>query len=160
MDEKIVQLSFGSIYPSLLEDDDGLLLEPGDGLEGFRFPETAELDSEELSSWAENHFSLDLDGDLDNPEVFESISFCGFARFGDNDAYYDAEKGLTLNNIIVYMRVLVADVGDLDEEALNDLFHTVVIKLTDPPFVMDFTEFEDYEALRLDSLPDCLVVND
>jgi len=44
MEEKIIELNFGACYPSILEDDDGLLLEPGDGLEGFVFPGTEGMD--------------------------------------------------------------------------------------------------------------------
>ena len=157
MEEQIVELTFGVCYPGMLEDDDELLLEPGDGIESFKFPGTDEMDPEKLSSWVERRVLCELDGDLDDPEVFENILIHGIAKFGTNDAHYDDDRGLVLNDINVYLKVTPAQDQELTEEVLDDLFHAVVIKVNESPFIMSFTEFEDYGALVVDRIPSELV---
>lgn len=157
MMEQIVQLNFGFAYPSMLEGDNGLLLEPGDGLEGFRFPETSEMDPQDISAWAESHFSCVLDGDLDDPSVFKSISIYGAEQFGTNDAYYDEDRGLVLSNITIYL-IVNPEVGqELGGEAIDDLFHAIMVKVEDSSVTMSFTEFEDYEAALVDKAPERLI---
>jgi hypothetical protein len=154
---QIVQLKFGFAYPSMLEGDNDLLLEPGDGLEGFRFAETSEMGSQDLSAWTESHFSCVLDGDLDDPSVFKSISVYGAERFGTNDAYYDEGRGLVLSDIVIYL-IVNPEVGkELSDEAMDDLFHTIVLEVKDSSVTMSFTEFEDYEAAVVDEAPERLI---
>ena len=147
MEGQIVKLSFGMAIPTMVEDeqDEGLLLEAGDGIEEFRFDGTDSMDENALSQWVYDHFDLIFDGDLDDPERFKSIRCVGVAEFGGADAVYDDEQGLVLSDLELYMNVVGAE-GELDEAALEDLFHLLVLRVKLGPAEMTYSEFEDYSA--------------
>ena len=142
---QIVKLSFGVAVPTVVEGDDDLLLEVDDGIEEFRFDGTDSMDRNALSRWVYDHFDLIFDGDLDDPERFKSIRCVGVAEFGGADAVYDDEQGLVLSDLELYMNVVGAE-GELDEAALEDLFHLLVLRVKLGPAEMTYSEFEDYSA--------------
>jgi len=149
--EIIVKLNFGSAYPTLLMGDDDLLLEPGDGIEEYRFPDTEELSNEELSSWVFDHVEVSFDGDLDDPSVFESIQAVGIASFADYNANYDDSRGLVMSDVSVFLKIKTTE-DELSADSLDDLFHLLVLIVQKDDIQMQFTEFEDYSAEEVSSI--------
>lgn len=147
----LVSLTFGMAIPSMVEDSEDLLLEPGDGIAEFRFEGTESLDSDALSKWVFEHIDLLFDGDLDEPEKFKAIRCVGIGKFGESDADYDEDQGLVLSDIEVFIEIIPTG-NPLEEDELEDLFHLVVLRVKQNEIEMTYTEFEDYSAENIEKI--------
>lgn len=147
----LVSLTFGMAIPAMVEDDDDLLLEPGDGIDEFKFSGTESLDGEALSKWVYEHIDLLFDGSLDEPEKFKAIRCVGIGKFGESDANYEEDQGLVLGDVEVFLEITPTD-ETLDEDELEDLFHLVVLRVKHEEIEMTYTEFEDYSAEVIDTI--------
>lgn len=142
-----VCLSFGELTASYVEPDDGEWIEE-EALAFFRFEGTEELDPSSLERWCKSNIDLEFDGDLDDPDVFESIK--AVKVNGPNVAEY-GDDGLILEDVSFYLTVTSSE--ELDESQLDDLFHITVPTLNSKGMKMAFTDFESYEA-SFEEVPD------
>lgn len=148
---KLVSLTIGMAIPTMVEDGEDLLLEAGDGIEDFRFPETEDLDLAKLSQWVFERIEVVFDGSLDDADAFITIRCVGISEFGESDAEYDQNQGLILSNLEVYLEITPPD-DELSEEALDDLFHLVVLRVIHENFEMTYTEYDDYSVEEIESI--------
>lgn len=148
-----VKLTIDTAYPTMVEGADDLILEPGDGIEQFRFSGTENLESYSLSNWAFEHIQIVFDGELDDPGTIEEINAVGVAEFGEQDCHYDEERGLTVSGIEIYLEVKAQDDGEIDEDALEDIFHIIVLSIQVDDKEMSFSEFEGYHVSMVDEIP-------
>jgi len=138
---RIVCLNFESILSTLVETEDGDYLDDPEDIGEYRFKGTEHLDAKELTLWCHNNLDIEFDGDLDNPELFKSIT--AIKLFGPNLAEY-GEEGLIIEDASFYLEV--ESETELDEDDLDDLFHMAVPKIEIEGCKMAFTEFEEYQS--------------
>jgi hypothetical protein len=151
--EFLVCLHFGQVTSTLVEDENDLLLEPGDGIEEFKFAETVDLSPFELSQWVLSRLEVVFDGDLDAPHKFNSITSVGIGSFPEEGAYYSQDCGLVLVGLKIYLKVDPAS-DELDENDLDDIFHVIVPRISNAGVVMSFTYFQEYSAEIISSIED------
>ncbi len=139
--EKIqhVCLDFGGATCTYIEDGEDWLDEEED-LNAW-FVERG-LSGDDLSEWATKSFSVIFDGDLDNPEKFGAIKAIGV--YGPN-IFEVVDGAPQMSGFAVYLTV-EAD-NDLNEEELEDIFHTLIPVIEHDDAVVAFTEFDDYSVM-------------
>jgi len=93
-------------------------------------------------AWAEKYLTVVFDGELDDPEKFQSIKAIGI--YGPNFVEI-GDVAPSMSGFAVYLEV-EAD-NDLSEEELEDIFHLVIPVIESDNAVVAFTEFDDYSVL-------------
>jgi len=155
--EKIVmkiRLYMENITPTDIETTDGDIVELDDALQYSLDPD---LDLAASTSRLNSGIEAIFDGDLDNPDAFESIKLtaisigncCVAGKGGDCDEN-------SISGIDIYADAILSDDFDDDEdEALEDILHALVLKYEDSSGnVATFMNWESYGVEIDDDIPD------
>ena len=134
-----VCLDFGGANCTYIEVDDRFLDEEEDLNAWFV---KKGLSGDDLLKWAAAHINVVFDGDLDNPENFQSIKAIGV--YGPNIIEI-GDCAPSISGFAVYLEVEAA--GDLTEGELEDIFHTLIPVIEHDGAIVAFTEFDDYSVL-------------
>lgn len=135
----MICLDFGGAYSTYIESGDDWIDDPEE-MEAW-FSQKG-LSEDELTDWATERLTVIFDGEMDCPENFKSIKVTGI--YGPN--LFSVDGGLTLTGFSIYCSVETT--RELDDEELEDLFHSIVPVIKDGDTVIGFTEFDDYSLIE------------
>ena len=133
-------ISFDIISPTCIEDlESGTIAEEGEDLESAAI-KVLDGVSDPVSTFRAS-LSVEFDGDLDEPDRFNSIRLTGYTGPDRNSPESCSFGKFTLFGI--------AEISDdyaeeEEEEILEDILHAIVINMSTNKYSVDFGEWEEY----------------